>query len=124
MLPALSPQRRWFVVGLLGVVAMIVVFIAITALRTDPATPRAADVPVILVHGYGGTPASMGTLASALKHEGRTVTTVALPQHGEAEISREARGQNHREDFNRTMQGPASFHAAILRRQAMSGVPR
>jgi triacylglycerol lipase len=90
MLRDLSPQRRLFMVGVLGVVVAIVVILAVAALHDSPPEPRSADVPVILVHGYGGTPASMGTLAAALKHVGRRVTTVALPQHGEAELSREA----------------------------------
>jgi triacylglycerol lipase len=79
-----------FVVGLLAVVVVIVVILAVTTRKDDSQSSRAGDVPIILVHGYGGTPASMGTLAAVLRHDGRTVISVALPQHGEAEINREA----------------------------------
>jgi triacylglycerol lipase len=89
MFDALSPQRKLFVVGSLALVAVLVILFAVNARRSDTA-PGIAVVPVILVHGYGGSPASMATLAAALKHEGRRVDVVALPQHGEAEIGREA----------------------------------
>jgi triacylglycerol lipase len=89
MFGGLSPQRRTFVLGSAGLVIVLVVVVALVAGRGDPG-PRRAGVPVILVHGYGGSPASMATLAAALRHEGRTVTAVALPHRGEAEIGLEA----------------------------------
>jgi triacylglycerol esterase/lipase EstA (alpha/beta hydrolase family) len=90
MLERLSPQRRRFVVGS-GIVVVVLVLVAIVAVSRGPGPRNTREVPVVLVHGYGGSPASMETLATALRHHGRTVKAVALPQHGEADINQSAR---------------------------------
>jgi triacylglycerol esterase/lipase EstA (alpha/beta hydrolase family) len=88
MLESLSPQRRRFVVGS-GIFVVVLVLVAVLAASRGPG-PRAPGIPVVLVHGYGGSPASMETLATALRRQGRTVEVVALPHHGEADITRSA----------------------------------
>ena len=90
MLDALSPQRKRFVIG--SIAAAIALALIGTALATRPQGrhPGLAVIPVILVHGYGGSPAYMATLAGALRHEHRQVKAVALPDHGKAEIDRSA----------------------------------
>jgi triacylglycerol lipase len=89
VLGGLSPQRRGFVLGC-GAVGLIAVIAGAVALSREPAQ-RGPGVPVMLVHGYGGTPASMTTLATALRHEHRRVEAVALPDQGRADIDLEAR---------------------------------
>jgi triacylglycerol esterase/lipase EstA (alpha/beta hydrolase family) len=48
-------------------------------------------VPVVLVHGYGGSSASMGTIQARLEREGRPVTAVDLPNGGEGDMVESAR---------------------------------
>jgi triacylglycerol esterase/lipase EstA (alpha/beta hydrolase family) len=89
MLEGLSPQRRWFVLGC-AVVAVVVVLLVVVAAGRGRGPRASGGVPVVLVHGYGGSPASMATLASALRHQHRQVDVVALPQQGRADITRSA----------------------------------
>lgn len=46
--------------------------------------------PVILVPGYGGSPAPLGDLAGALRASGRAVQTVVLPGGGTADLRTQA----------------------------------
>ncbi|MGH2809152.1 MAG: alpha/beta fold hydrolase, partial [Actinomycetota bacterium] len=48
-------------------------------------------VPVILVHGYGGSSTSMETIQARLQREGRSVVAVDLPDRGEGDITSSAR---------------------------------
>jgi triacylglycerol esterase/lipase EstA (alpha/beta hydrolase family) len=48
-------------------------------------------LPVILVHGYGGTSGSMATIKARLEREGRAVVAVDLPNGGEGDITESAR---------------------------------
>jgi triacylglycerol esterase/lipase EstA (alpha/beta hydrolase family) len=45
------------------------------------------EVPVLLVHGYGGGPASMAVLERVLESRGRRVISVALPNGGRGDIA-------------------------------------
>lgn len=77
---------------LVGVVVPLVLAILLFARdRYDvdaPLTDEAfADrVPVLLVHGYGGDPASLGALERLLEGRGRRVVSVALPGSGRGDI--------------------------------------
>jgi triacylglycerol esterase/lipase EstA (alpha/beta hydrolase family) len=87
MLRSLSPRRRLLllavaVLALAGSLAGLVL-----GLRPEePAKPPEGPVPVVLVHGYDGTPLTLSTLAARLKADGRQVVTVALPDRGTGDI--------------------------------------
>lgn len=49
------------------------------------------EVPVLLVHGYGGDPATMGAVERLLEERGRRVVSVALPGSGRGDIVASAR---------------------------------
>ena len=51
----------------------------------------ADEVPVLLVHGYGGGPASMAALERVLEDRDRRAISVALPQGGLGDIAVSAR---------------------------------
>ena len=80
-----------------GVVLLLVLAILLfTRARYDadvPLTDIAGEdqVPVLLVHGYGGDPASMGTVERLLEEHGRRVVSVALPGSGRGDIVASAR---------------------------------
>jgi triacylglycerol lipase len=72
--------------GLRGAVVVAAVVVALTAFAVDAApagitaaADAATKVPVILVHGYGGSPASFGVMAERLERRGHTVVSIALP---------------------------------------------
>jgi uncharacterized alpha/beta hydrolase family protein len=64
-------------------VALVAVVAATFALgrRAGPELTATAEVPVLLVPGYNGTPSSLGTLAARLRSAGREVV-VGLPDRG------------------------------------------
>ena len=78
----MSPRRRALVVA--AAVALVAVVAATFALgrRSGPGLARTAEVPVLLVPGYNGTPASLDTLAARLRSAGREVVVVGLPDRG------------------------------------------
>ncbi|HVE64551.1 MAG TPA: alpha/beta fold hydrolase [Mycobacteriales bacterium] len=93
MLRHSSPRRRVLIVTsafvALGVVGVAALAVATRGRPSPPegsivATPtdRGDAVPVLLVHGYGGDPTNMSTIASRLRAAGRTVVSVALPLRG------------------------------------------
>jgi triacylglycerol lipase len=90
-----SPRRRALVVA--AVVAAALVLIAVVAVaaglsrRAAPELARTAEVPVLLVHGYNGTPASMDALAARLRAAGRRVVAVSLPDQGTGDLRASAR---------------------------------
>jgi triacylglycerol lipase len=90
-----SPRRRALVVA--AVVAAALVLAAVVAVagglgrRAAPELARAGEVPVLLVHGYDGTPASMGALAARLRAAGRRVVAVSLPDQGTGDLRASAR---------------------------------
>ena len=79
----MSPRRR-LVVALAVAVALAAVVAATFALgrRAGPELTATAEVPVLLVPGYNGTPSSLGTLAARLRSAGREVVVVGLPDRG------------------------------------------
>jgi triacylglycerol lipase len=93
MLRSLSPRRRLLVLGL--ALALTVAAVAGLALALHPEVrPRpvaGALVPVLLVHGYDGTPAEFDRLAALLGAAGRPVVRVALPDRGTGDIAASAR---------------------------------
>ncbi|MGI8707547.1 MAG: esterase/lipase family protein [Actinomycetota bacterium] len=59
-----------------------------------PLTDMAVEdkVPLFLIHGYGGDPASMRAVERLLEERGRHVVSVALPRSGRGDIVASARG--------------------------------
>src|SRR6266545_2781247 len=86
MLASLSPRRRLLLVaaGLLAVAATVAGLLV--ALWPDRQPTPERVVPVVLVHGYDGTPASFDTLSSRLRASGRQVVVVRLPDRGTGDI--------------------------------------
>ena len=69
------------VAAVLVALAMVVGVVALTALRGRLVTPvdQGTAGPVLLVPGYGGSAASLQSLATRLRESGRDVTVVDLP---------------------------------------------
>jgi triacylglycerol lipase len=88
---ALSPRRRVLVVAVALAVAAAVVAVAGLGRRAGPELARTAEVPVLLVHGYNGTPASLDALAARLRSAGRRVVAVGLPDRGTGDLRASAR---------------------------------
>jgi triacylglycerol lipase len=86
MLAPLSPRRRLLVTAtiLLGVVTTVAVLLVALWPARQPTPERV--VPVVLVHGYDGTAASLGALSSRLRAQGRQVVVVQLPERGTGDI--------------------------------------
>ena len=80
-------------VALAVVVALAAAVAAAAGLwrRSGPELARTAEVPVLLVPGYNGTPASLGTLAARLRAAGREVVVVGLPDRGTGDLRASAR---------------------------------
>ena len=93
---SVSPRRRRLVVAL----AVAVVLAAVSGLAVaagvgrpgGPAEPSGpAETPVLVVPGYNGTAASVGTLAARLRAAGRQVVVVDLPDRGTGDLPASAR---------------------------------
>jgi len=96
-----SPRRR----ALAGVAALVLVLAAgVAAVAALGGTGRrgaaevvrrVGEVPVLVVPGYNGTAASLGTLAARLRAAGREVEVVELPDRGTRDLrtSAEALGR-------------------------------
>ena len=89
MLRALSPRRRLLVVA----AALVVVAVAGVAVALRLAGPpergagtAPAATPVVLVPGYGGTPASLSVLERRLRTPLRPVVVADLPDRGTGEM--------------------------------------
>jgi triacylglycerol lipase len=88
---SVSPRRRVLVVALvvavvLGAVAALVAA-GLAGTAGPGAGPAASDqAPVLVVPGYNGTPASVGTLAARLRSAGRRVVVVDLPDRGTGDL--------------------------------------
>lgn len=61
-----------------------------SAVRGDAVVDRTRPGPVLLVPGYGGSVASLDTLAAAVRTTGRDVTVVALPDRGLGDLGDQA----------------------------------
>jgi triacylglycerol lipase len=83
-----SPRRRILVVTLAVAVLLGAAAAAAAGLwrRAGPEPARTAEVPVLLVPGYNGTPASLDTLAARLRSAGREVVVVGLPDRGTGDL--------------------------------------
>jgi triacylglycerol lipase len=90
MLASFSPRRRLLLLGagLLAVAAVVAGLLVVLWPERQP-TPE-GPVPVVLVHGYDGTPASFGVLSSRLRATGRDVVVVQLPDRGTGDIEASA----------------------------------
>jgi pimeloyl-ACP methyl ester carboxylesterase len=97
-LRGLPPRRRVFVAGIALLVVAAASVAAITAgahLISEPPAPvgfppQYRPGPVLLVPGYGGSPASLDRLAQAIRATGRTATVVRLPGNGTGDLSQDA----------------------------------
>ena len=92
MLAGFSPARRRFVLGLtaLVVVAAVALVVGLIARATAPAAapvPQERPGPVLLVPGYGGSAASLQSLATRLRESGRDVTVVDLPDRAQGDLT-------------------------------------
>ena len=91
----MSPRRRALVVAaaLAVVVALGAAVTAAAGLwrRAGPELARAGEVPVLVVPGYNGTAASVGTLAARLRAAGHPVVVVDLPDRGTRDLRVSAR---------------------------------
>lgn len=94
MLSSLSPARRRFFAGTLGLVLLVGGALAGTAAvralhgRSPQVAPVAQDSqpPVLLVPGYGGATSDLQPLASALHTLGRQATIVTLAGDGTGDL--------------------------------------
>jgi triacylglycerol lipase len=93
LLSSLSPRRRVLVLTVAAVLALAAVVAGTASLiqRRAPELARTAEVPVLLVPGYNGTPGSLNALASRLRTGGRRVVTVGLPDRGTGDLRASAR---------------------------------
>jgi triacylglycerol lipase len=84
----LSPRRRALVAAVAVAVVLAAAALAVGLGRpAGPAEPFGpAETPVLVVPGYNGTPASVGTLAARLRAEGRRVVVVDLPDRGTGDL--------------------------------------
>jgi triacylglycerol esterase/lipase EstA (alpha/beta hydrolase family) len=86
----LSPRRRTLIVAT-ALAVVVAVGAAVAAAgglwrRAEPELARAGEVPVLVVPGYNGTPASVGTLAARLRAAGHRVVVVELPDRGTRDL--------------------------------------
>ena len=82
------------IVALLALLALAILLAARARYDVDvPLADQAIedDVPVILVHGYGGGPGSMALLERLLEARNRQVIAVSLPDGGRGDIAASSR---------------------------------
>ena len=84
----MSARRRALVAAVAVAVVLAAAALAVGLGRpAGPAEPFGpAETPVLMVPGYNGTPASVGTLAARLRAEGRRVVVVDLPDRGTGDL--------------------------------------
>jgi triacylglycerol lipase len=92
---SVSPRRRLVVALAVAVALAVFGALAVAAGLGRPAGPAGplgpAGTPVLVVPGYNGTPASVGTLAARLRAAGRQVAVVDLPDRGTGDLRASAR---------------------------------
>ena len=89
MLNALTPQRRRLLIGMVIVGALVASALA-WGVVGEPRR-ETPGIPVLLVHGFGGTASSMDRLEGALRGQGRRVVSVQLPHMGTGPIEQSSR---------------------------------
>jgi pimeloyl-ACP methyl ester carboxylesterase len=86
-------RRRVLVAGVALLVALAVLLTALVVARRG-SSPSAVDQgrpgPVLLIPGYGGSVASLASLAASLRAAGHDVTVVDLPDHALGDLSDQA----------------------------------
>ena len=92
MLAGLSPARRRLVVGVAALVvfalaALVVVVVSRAAAPAAEPVSQERPGPVLLVPGYGGSTASLQTLAGRLTAAGRDASVVQLPGNGTGDLA-------------------------------------
>ncbi len=94
----MSPRRRVLVLVVVLVTVVVVVLVGVRAFAergpvVDPSARPAQDVPgpVLLVPGYGGNGAALGTLAGRIAATGREVDVLELPDGGTGDLSAQVR---------------------------------
>ena len=94
VLASLAPARRRLLLGVLGLAVVAAVAGVVVALANGGGTRRAVAQnlpgPVLLVPGYGGSTASLSTLAGALRNAGKNVSVVSLPGDGTGDLRAQA----------------------------------
>ncbi len=94
MLAHLAPARRRLVIGVGAVVALAVLLGTASAVLVRPgagARPaQGTPGPVLLVPGYGGSSRTLGSLAAALRADGRDVVVVTLPGRADGDLAAQA----------------------------------
>lgn len=76
--PALRRARRTVVVAA-ALLAMAALLLEISPAGVTSTTDAASKVPVILVHGFDGSPAGFDVMAERLRRRGHTVVAMDLP---------------------------------------------
>jgi triacylglycerol esterase/lipase EstA (alpha/beta hydrolase family) len=89
MLNALTPQRRRLLIG--SVILVALVASALAWMLVGGPRRETQGIPVLLVHGYGGSASSMDRLEGALRDQGRRVVSVQLPSQGTGPIEESSR---------------------------------
>jgi triacylglycerol lipase len=92
VLAGLSPARRRLVVGVAALVvfalaALVVVVVSRAAAPAAEPVSQERPGPVLLVPGYGGSTASLQTLAGRLTAAGRDASVVQLPGNGTGDLA-------------------------------------
>lgn len=97
VLSHLPPSRRRLVLGLgallAALLAAVLAMAALMSLRGRPVevVDQARPGPVLLVPGYGGSVASLSSLAGFLRANGRDVTVVSLPDQARGDLTDQSR---------------------------------
>jgi triacylglycerol lipase len=90
MFASFSPRRRLVVLGAALLAVAVAVAGLVVALWPERQPTPGGPVPVVLVHGYDGTPASFDVLSQRLRAAGRQVVVVQLPDRGTGDIETSA----------------------------------
>jgi triacylglycerol lipase len=107
---SLSRHRRRFAYALIASAALVASLLTIALLRDEAL--ETGRIPVILVHGYGGSGESMSQLAAALRAGGRDVAAIDLPEHGEGDIDTSARALSDAVEATRAARVDLVGHSA------------
>lgn len=94
----------------MAVAALVAAVLSVALLGDEPL--ETGRVPVILVHGYGGSSESMTPLASALAGSGRQVVAIDLPGRGEGDIGESARALSEAVNATRAAKVDLVGHSA------------